>query len=92
MSIANSSTVCSGIEWNSLLGLLVQLKKAKRNREYLLIGTEAYLGLRASDLLKLSWVDLIGKDEVIIVEKKTGKTRHLIINPSLLKALRCQRV
>lgn len=88
MSIANSSTVCSGIEWNSLLGLLVQLKKAKRNREYLLIGTEAYLGLRASDLLKLSWVDLIGKDEVIIVEKKTGKTRHLIINPSLQEIIK----
>ena len=73
MSIANTSTVCSGIEWNSLLGLLVRLKKTKRNREYLLIGTGTYLGLRASDLLNLRWSDFIDKDEVVITEKKTGK-------------------
>ena len=73
MSKANSSTVCSGIEWNSLLGLLVRLKKANRIREYLLIGSGAYLGLRASDLLYLRWLDLIDKDEIGITEKKTGK-------------------
>jgi integrase len=73
MSIANTSTVCSGIEWNSLLGLLVRLIKTKRNREYLLRGTGTYLGLRASDLLNLRWSDFIDKDEVVITEKKTGK-------------------
>jgi len=83
MSIVNSSTVCSGIEWNSLLGLLVRLKKEKRNREYLLIGTGAYLGLRASDLLNLRWSDVMSKDELVITEKKTGKKRHITINPSL---------
>jgi integrase len=83
MSIANTSTVCSGIEWNSLLGLLVRLKKAKRNREYLLIGTGAYLGLRASDLLNLRWSDFMDKDEIEITEKKTGKVRQITINPSL---------
>jgi integrase len=83
MSTLNSSTVCSGIEWNSMLGLLVQLKKAKRNKEYLLIGTGAYLGLRASDLLNLRWSDLMDKDEIAITEKKTGKNRHITINTSL---------
>ncbi len=81
--LLNSSTVCSGIEWNSMLGLLVRLKKAKRNKEYLLIGTGAYLGLRASDLLNLRWSDLMGKDEIAITEKKTGKHRHITINTSL---------
>jgi integrase len=83
MSLENSSTVCSGIEWNSLLGLLVRLKKAKRTREYLLIGTGVYLGLRASDLLCLRWSDLLDNDEITLTEKKTGKTRHITINPSL---------
>jgi integrase len=87
MSMANSSTVCSGIEWNSLLGLLFRLKKANRIREYLLIGTGAYLGLRASDLLNLRWSDLLGKDEIAITEKKTGKNRHITINPSLVDIL-----
>jgi integrase len=83
MSRANTTTVCTGIEWNSLLGLLVRLKKAKRNREYLLIGTGAYLGLRASDLLNLRWSALYKKDELSITEKKTGKNRLLTINSSL---------
>jgi len=83
MSVLNSSTVCSGIEWNSMLGLLVRLKKAKRIKEYLLIGTGAYLGLRASDLLNLRWSDLMYKDEIAITEKKTGKHRHITINTSL---------
>ena len=87
MSLANTKTECSGIEWNSLLGLLVQLKKANRYREYLLIGTGAYLGLRASDLLDLRWSDVLNKDEVTITEKKTGKTRRISINSSLNEIL-----
>ena len=83
MSVSKSITKCSGLEWNSLLGLLVQLKKSNRIREFLLIGTWAYLWLRASDLLDLKWSDLLDKDEVIIIEKKTGKTRRISINSSL---------
>lgn len=83
MSLINTSAICSGIEWNSMLGLLVRLKKAKRNKEYLLIGTGAYLGLRASDLLNLRWSDLMDKDEITITEKKTSKNRHITINTSL---------
>ena len=89
MSLSNTSTVCTGIELNSLLGLLVRLKKAKRNREYLLIATGAYLGLRASDLFNLRWSDVLDKDEVTITEKKTGKARLLSINSSLNEILTC---
>lgn len=83
MSSKRSNTTCSGIEWNSLLGLLFQLKRANRYREYLLIGTGAYLGLRASDLLDLRWSDVLDKHEVTITEKKTSKTRLISINSSL---------
>jgi len=87
MSLKESNTTCTGIEWNSLLGLLVRLKKAKRYREYLLIGTGAYLGLRASDLLNLRWSDVLHRDEIIIVENKTGKVRQITINASLQEIL-----
>jgi integrase len=87
MSRIDTITVCSGIEWNSLLGLLVRLKKANRIKEYLLIGTGAYLGLRASDLLNLRWIDLINRNEVTINEKKTGKSRLITINTSLKEIL-----
>ena len=83
MSLKESNTTCSEIEWNSLLGLLVRLKKAKRYRKYLLIGTGAYFGLRASDLLNLRWSDVLHRDEIIIVENKTGKARQVTINASL---------
>lgn len=82
-----SETTCSGIEWKSLLGLLVLLKKNNRIREYLLVGTGVYLGLRASDLLSLKWSDLLEQDVVSIQEKKTGKRRNISINPSLKEIL-----
>ena len=83
MSIKNSTTACSGIDWNSLLGLLQRLKKDGKHREYLLIGTGCYLGLRASDLLNLKWEDVIDKKELTLFEVKTGKKRKLIINDNL---------
>jgi len=57
----------SGITWNEMHGLLAQLKKNGKQRDYLLIATGCYLGLRASDLLKLKWVDVIGKTELILI-------------------------
>ena len=59
----------------------------RRYREYLLIGTGAYLGLRASDLLNLRWSDVLHRDEIIIVENKTGKARQVTINASLQEIL-----
>lgn len=49
MTLLKSKTVSSGIELNSMLGLLVRLKKDNKIIPYLLIGTRAYLGLTASD-------------------------------------------
>lgn len=83
MSAKHSYTTCSGLDWNLMLGLLVQLKKSGRNLEYLLIGMGAYLGLRASDLLCLRWSDVLNREEVVITEKKTGKVRTISINSSL---------
>ena len=79
----NTSTTTSGMDWNAMLGLLHRLKKDGKITEYLLIGTGCYLGLRASDLLQLKWQDIIDKDELSLIEKKTGKRRCLTINPEL---------
>jgi integrase len=83
MSIKNSKTTTSGIEWNTMLGLLHQLKKDKKYKEYLLIGTGSFLGLRAKDLLSLRWADIFEKEEIILQEHKTGKKRKITINPTL---------
>ena len=83
MSKKNSITTCSGIEWNAMLGLLHRLRKDDRIKEYLLLGIGCYRGLRATDLLRLRWSDLLNKDEIVIMEQKTGKIRQVSINESL---------
>lgn len=88
MSLAKSKTVCSGIEWNSMLGLLVRLKKDSKIMPYLLIGSGAYLGLRAKDLLNIRWMDVLGKEEITVKESKTGKDRTITINESLKEILK----
>jgi integrase len=80
MSIKGTKTTTSGIEWNTLMGLLVRLKNDGKLREYLLIATGCYFGLRIGDLLNLKWEDVLDKDEFYITEGKTGKQRKITIN------------
>lgn len=88
MSLKNTKSTCSGIEWNSMLGLLTRLKKDNKIMPYLLIGTGAYLGLRAKDLLNIRWIDILGKDEITVTESKTGKVRSITVNESLKEILK----
>ena len=82
MAEKNKRTTCSGLEWDSMLGLLNRLKKDKRYKDYMLIGIGSYFGLRANDLLNLKWSDVLNKDEITVVEKKTGKNRLITISPN----------
>lgn len=81
--ISKRSNTTTGLDWNKMLGLLVQLKKAKRWKEYLLIGSGCYLGVRAKDLLDLKWIDVLNQKELVLVEHKTKKTRKITINETL---------
>ena len=80
MSLRYTKTTASGLNWNEMLGLLQRLKKDGQYFEYLLLGTGCFLGLRAKDLLSLTWNDVLDKDELQIIESKTGKIRHIFIN------------
>ena len=82
MAIKDTRTACSGLEWDSMIGLLNRLKKDKCYRDYALIGIGCYFGLRANDLLNLTWNDVIGKSELSVRETKTGKKRVITINPN----------
>jgi integrase len=91
MSVKNSRTTTSGLEWNSMLGLLHRLKQDKQHRDYLLICVGCFFGLRAKDLLALKWRDLYNEDQVIddfvIIESKTGKKRRITINQTVKESL-----
>ncbi len=88
MSVKGSKTACSGLDWNVMLGLLTQLKKEKQWQDYLLICIGSYLGLRASDLLNLKWIDILNQSTINIKENKTGKTRSIRINPNCENAVK----
>lgn len=83
MSKINSKTTCSGIDWNSMLGLCHQLYNDKNYLDYLFISTGCYFGLRARDILTLRWSDVIDKDEFEVEEMKTGKKRLITINGNM---------
>ena len=87
MSIKGTKTTTSGMEWNTMLGLLVRLKNDGKLREYLLIATGCYFGLRIGDLLNLKWNQVLDKDEFTITETKTGKQRKITINRSVKEAI-----
>ena len=61
--------------------------RSKSEREYVMIVTGIYSGLRISDILKLRVRDIRGKDHISIREKKTGKEKRFLINKNLKKIL-----
>jgi integrase len=81
------ATTTSAIEWNTMLGLCSRLKEDKHFRDYLLIFCGSFWGLRISDLLSIRFCDVVNKSEMILVEKKTGKTRIITINPKVATAI-----
>lgn len=81
-------TTTSGMDWNSMIGLTDRLKRDGHHRDYLLITMGSYFGLRISDLLSIKWKDVFEKDELIIVESKTRKSRKITINDKVKEAIR----
>ncbi|HEX7412554.1 MAG TPA: tyrosine-type recombinase/integrase [Bacteroidia bacterium] len=75
------------MDWNIMLGLTQRLKQDAMYRDYLLITVGCYFGLRIGDLLKLRWCDVVGKDELLIIEEKTSKQRKITINHKVIKAV-----
>lgn len=75
------------MDWNTMLGLTHRLKQDRNQKFYLLILAGCYFGLRAGDLMKLRWCDLLGKDDFTIKEQKTGKLRKITVNPAVKEAL-----
>lgn len=71
------------MDWNEAVGLIQNLTKDGRYRDSMLIATGCMLGLRVSDIVKLTWAQLLDGDTVRIVEQKTGKTRNMRINKAL---------
>jgi integrase len=74
------------LKWDIMLRLVADLIKDKRYKETMIISLGAYLGLRHSDIVRLSWNDILTSDKLQLIETKTAKlkrVREIQINPEL---------
>jgi integrase len=83
MSKKYSNTTADFLSWDQNLNLIRRLYDDGDYKMSLLISMGSFWGLRISDLLRLKWVDVLGKHEFVLVEKKTGKSREIKINDQL---------
>jgi integrase len=75
------------LDFDRALNIGMKLIKTKENPNLgLLIVVGINLGVRIEDLLKFTFKDL-RKDNVTIIEGKTGKKRTLVINDNIRKAI-----
>lgn len=88
MSAKYSSTTADFLSWDQNLNLIRKLFDDKEYRISLFIAVGSFWGLRVSDILNLKWNEILDKDEIVLVEKKTGKTREIKINKQLRQHIR----
>lgn len=63
-----------------------QKLKKRNERNYIMFMIGIYTGLRISDILPLRVIDVSGS-HIILVERKTKKTKRIIIHPTLKRAI-----
>jgi integrase len=83
MSKLGQNTTTSYIEWNDFISLITRLENDKEYKFCLLVSIGVFTGLRITDLLKLTYSNLLSSDVFIINENKTKKERSIKINPVL---------
>lgn len=79
MSAKHSFTTADYLPWNTMLALVRRLYKDGNYRMSLLIACGSFFGLRISDLLTLTWEQILG-ESFSLNEKKTGKHREIKVN------------
>ena len=83
MSLKYSTTTADYLVWSDAMNLIRKLAKDKNYKMSLLIALGCFTGLRISDILALTWEQVLNTEEFTITEKKTGKKRVLRLNPQL---------
>lgn len=81
--LTTRTTETAPLKWQEAQNLLKCLKADGRHEARLMLALGFYTGLRISDILRLTWADVLGKKEFTVQEKKTGKMRRIQINPDL---------
>lgn len=80
MSKKHSYATADYLPWDTAMGLIRKLYREGNYRMSLLIGCGCFFGLRISDLLQLTWEQILNKEEFVLWEQKTGKRRVIRVN------------
>jgi integrase len=87
MSAKGTYTTAEPLDWDEAISLMNRLFKDGNYRISLLVGCGIFFGLRISDLLRLTWHELLDEDTFIIHEKKTGKRRIIKVNDTFKRTI-----
>jgi len=85
--IMKKQTTTSPLQWNTMLGLCSRLRDDQHLYEYLLVLMGCHFGLRCSDLIRITWAEVLGKDEIFLLESKTLKNRSIKIHKRVQEAV-----
>ena len=87
MSAKGTYTTAEPLDWDEAISLMNRLFKDENYRISLLVGCGIFFGLRVSDLLRLTWHELLDEDTFIIHEQKTGKRRIIKVNDTFKRTI-----
>ena len=77
MALKGQYTTADYLQWSEAMMLVKKLYRDGRYRDSLLLATGFMTGLRISDILRLTFADILEGEMLIINEKKTGKHREI---------------
>lgn len=83
MSLLGQKTRADYISWENMQSTVLKLERDGELKYALLIAVGSYVGLRISDLRILKWDDILNKEYLNVIEKKTKKERKITIHPDL---------
>jgi len=88
MSKRFSNTTSDFLNWSDMINLVRNLFDDKNYKISLLVSCGCFFGLRISDLLSLTWEQILNKEYLELTEHKTNKKRTIKINSKLQKHIK----
>ena len=83
MAKKNQLTTSDHLSYDEFIRLLDCLHKDKEYKWEMYAKLSFCTACRASDVLNFRWCDILDMSEISVTEKKTKKTRKIMINPSV---------
>lgn len=85
MALKGQYTTADYLQWSEAMLLIKKLYRDGQYRDSILVATGCMTGLRISDILRLTFADILNNEILTINEKKTGKRREIPLSKDYKK-------